>query len=122
MCFGKIKENDKFNFENISQEVVILVFTIDNKLFLDYRVKEICRKASQKTWAFSRISNYSGSKIKEILLTGMARSQFIYYPLNWVLSSRKSNNLIKKVHKRSIRVVTVINIAVWKVYWVGVRK
>ena len=52
MCFGKIKENDKFNFENISQEVVILVFTIDNKLFLDYRVKEICRKASQKTWAF----------------------------------------------------------------------
>ena len=49
MCFGKIKENDKFNFENISQEVVILVFTIDNKLFLDYRVKEICRKASQKT-------------------------------------------------------------------------
>ena len=53
MCFGKIKENDKFNFENISlrrsKEVVILVFTIDNKLSFDYRVKKICRKASQKT-------------------------------------------------------------------------
>ena len=47
---GKSKENDTFNFGNISLKIskeVILGLTIDNKLSFDNRVKEICRKASQ---------------------------------------------------------------------------
>ena len=50
MCLGKSKENDTFNFGNISLKIskeVILGLTIDNKLSFDNRVKEICRKASQ---------------------------------------------------------------------------
>ena len=66
MCLGKNKENDTFNFGNISlnnsKEEVILGLTIDNKLCFDNHVKKICRKASQKTCALSRISNYLGSK------------------------------------------------------------
>ena len=36
----------------------------------------------------------------------MKRSQFSYCPLIWVFSSRKSNNLISKVHERSLRIVS----------------
>ena len=105
---GKNKEYDKFNFGNISlnnsKKEVILGLTIDNKLSFDNHVKKICRKASQKTCALSRISNYLNSKQKEILFKGMLRSQFSYYPLILMFCSRKSNNLINKAHERSLRI------------------
>ena len=108
MYLGKNKENDTFNFGNISlknsKEEVIL--GIDNKLSFDNHVQKICRNASQKTCALSRISNYLDSKQKEILFKGMIRSQFSYCPLIWMFSSRKSNNLINKVHERSLRIVS----------------
>ena len=78
MCLGKNKENDIFNFENItlgnSKEDVMLGLTIDNKLSFDNHVKKICRKVSQKTCALERISNHLDSKQKEVLFKGMIRS------------------------------------------------
>ena len=71
MCLGKNEENDRFNFGNISlensKEELILGLTIGNKHFFNNHVKKICRKASQKTCALSRKSNYSDSKQKEII-------------------------------------------------------
>ena len=68
MCLAKSKENDTFNFGHRSLKnskgKVILGLTIDNKLSFDNHVKKICRKASQKTCALSRISNYLDSKQK----------------------------------------------------------
>ena len=56
-------------FENISlknsKEEVILGLTIGKKLSFDNHVKKICRKASHKTYALSRISNYLDSKQKK---------------------------------------------------------
>ena len=36
----------------------------------------------------------------------MIKSQFSYYPLIWMFSSRKANNLINRIHERSIRIVS----------------
>ena len=36
----------------------------------------------------------------------MIRSQFSYCPLIWMFSSRNSNNLISKVHERSLRIIS----------------
>ena len=109
MCIGKNKENDAFTFGNIflknSKEEVILGLTIDNKLSFDKHVKKICRKASQKACVLSRISNYLDSKQKEILI----RSQFSYCRITWMFSSRTSNNLINKVHEKSLRIVSSDN-------------
>ena len=81
---GKNKENETFNAGNIylknSKEEVILGLTIDNKLSFDNHVKKICRKASQKTCALSRISNYLDPKRNETLFKGMIKSQFSYCP------------------------------------------
>ena len=120
-CLNKNKEDDTFNFRNISlnnsKEEVILGLTIHNKLSFDNQVKKIFRKTNQETWALSRISNYLNPKQKEILFKGMIRSQFSNCPLIWMLmfSSRKSNNLINEVHKRSL-IVSGDNIVVLKVY------
>ena len=39
----------------------------------------------------------------------MIKSQFSYCPLIWMFSSRKSNNLINRIHERSIRIVNSDN-------------
>ena len=36
----------------------------------------------------------------------MIKSQFSYCPSIWMFSSRQSNNLINKVHERSLRLIT----------------
>ena len=99
MFLGKNKENDTFNFGNISfnnsKEEVILSLTIDSKLSFDNHVKKICKKASQKAFPLSRTSNYLGSKQKEIIFKGMIRSQFSSCPLIWMFSSRKSIRYMK---------------------------
>ena len=46
------------------------------------------------------------TKQEEIFFKGMIRSQFSYCPLIWMFCSRKSNNLINKVHERSLRIVS----------------
>ena len=83
---------------------MILGLTIDNKLSSDNHVKKICRKASQKSCALSGISNDLGSKQKEILFKRMIISKFTYCQLIYMFCSRKSNNLVNKVHKRSLRI------------------
>ena len=64
-------------------------------------LKKNCRKASQKTCALSKISTYLDSKQKLILFKGMIRSQFRYYPLIWMFTSRKFNSLINNVRGSS---------------------
>ena len=44
----------------------------------------------------------------------MIRSQFSYCPLVWMFSSRKSNNLINKVHERSLKIVSGDNYSSFK--------
>ena len=43
-----------------------------------------------------------------------AKSQFSYCPLIWILSSRQSNNLVNKVHERSLRRIKKMKIPVLK--------
>ena len=84
MYLSKNKEDGILKFGNIStnnnKEGVVLGLTIDNKISSDNNVKKICSKASQKTCALSRISNYLASKQQEILFEGIIRSQFSYCP------------------------------------------
>ena len=74
---------------------MILGLTIDSRLSLDNHVKKICRKGSHKDLCI--IKNIKLFRLKkEILFKGMIRSQFSYWPLIRMLSSRISNNLINK--------------------------
>ena len=113
MCIGRNTENDKFKFDNLllenSKEEVVLGVIIDNKLTFDSHIKSICRKAGQKLGALLRITNYLNTSQKKLIFSGMIKSQFSYCPLIWMFSSRKSNNLINRIHERSIRIVSSDN-------------
>ena len=61
MCLGQNRVNEIFVYDKIemknSKEEKILRLIIDNKLRFKSHAKNICKKASQKIWALSRLIN-----------------------------------------------------------------
>ena len=60
-----------------SKKEKILGAIIDNKLMFKSHAKNLCKKASQKIWALSRLINYLNDSEKNALI----KSQFSYCPL-----------------------------------------
>ena len=104
MCLGENLDDNLYNLIKSSIEVEILGIKIDNNLNFNNHLKSICRKAGQKLSAFLRISTNLNMKQKEILYKSMIKSQFNYFPLVWMFCLRQSNNLIHKIHERSLRI------------------
>ena len=92
MCFGTSSENDDFILDGIklpnSCEEKILGVIIDNKLKFDPHLRSICKKAAQKLRVVNRIPSLLDPQKKV-----------------WVFSSRRSNNLINRIHEKSLRTV-----------------
>ena len=83
----------------------LLGINIDNKLSFDEHVTGLCRKASQKLHALSRISHFMKTQQRQIIMKSFINSQFGYCPLVWMFHSRKLNKRINKIHERSLRIV-----------------
>ena len=62
MCLGNNTESETYFFNNTemknSSEEKILGITIDKELNFKSHVKKLGKKASQKIWALSRLTNY----------------------------------------------------------------
>ena len=88
MCLGKNTENGTFTFKdtimNNSKEEKILGVIIGNRLTSSSHIRELCKKASQKVSALSRISNQLNDSEKTLLFNAVVKSQFNYCPLFWM--------------------------------------
>ena len=78
---------------------------IDGKLNFKSHMSELCKKPSQKILVLSRLSSYLHNSEKKLILNSMIKSQFSFCSLVWMLSSRTSNNMINKLHERSLRII-----------------
>ena len=87
------------------EEVKLLGVIIDNDLTFDTHVSKLCKKASQKIHALSRVCNYMNIPQRRIIMKSFIESQFGYCPLVWMLHSRILNNRINKIHERALRLV-----------------
>ena len=71
MCLGKNTENEIFIFKdtimNNSKEEKILGVTIENRLTFTSHIRELCKKASQKISALSRISKQLNDPEKNLI-------------------------------------------------------
>ena len=109
MCLRKETRNETFIFKGLvlknSKEQKVLRVTIDNKLIFKSHMKNLCKKVSQKIGALSRLSSHLNYSQKRLVLHSIVKSQFSYCPLVWMFCSRTSNNMIKKVHERALRVI-----------------
>ena len=109
MCLGNNKKHETFLFHNIlmenSKKQKILGVIIDNKLNFKSHISELCERSSQKIVALSRLSIYLHNFEKKLIFKSIVKSQFIYRPLVWMFCSRTSNNMINKLHERSLRII-----------------
>ena len=83
----------------------LLGITIDSDFTFEEHINTLCRKASQKLHALSRISQYLSEHKKRILFKTVIMPQFNYCPLIWMCHSRGLNNKINNIHKRALRIM-----------------
>ena len=82
----------------------LLITLIDSSLKFDNHVKMICKKASQKLTAISRMSHYPSEKKRKVLIASFLESQCNHYPFIWMLCGRRLNHIINKLHERAVRI------------------
>ena len=82
----------------------LLGITFDNNITMSEHIKNICKQASNKIYALARISNYLNEQKRKMLMKSFIVSQFNYCPIIWMYCQRKSNNLINRIHERSLRI------------------
>ena len=78
---------------------------IDSKLMFDSHVKFLCKKASLKQNALSRVAYQLDFNQRKLLMNVFITSQFSYTPVVWMLHSRKQSQYINRMHERALRVV-----------------
>ena len=109
LCFGTSSENDDFILDGIklsnSCEEKILGVIIANELKFDPHIRSICEKAAQKLGVLNIISSLLDPEKKRPVFNAVIKSHFNYYPLIWMFSSKRSNNLINRIHEKSLRSV-----------------
>ena len=65
----------------------------------------MCNKAAQKLGVLNRISSLLDLEKKKLVFNAVIKSHLSYCPLIWMFSSRRSNNLINRIHEKSLRTV-----------------
>ena len=83
----------------------LLGINIDSKLTFEDHINRICKKASAKLNALSRISYYMDPLKRQLLVNVFFTSQFNYCPLTWMFHCRKLNNKINGLHERCLRLI-----------------
>ena len=88
-----------------SKSVKLHGITIDNKLSFDEHISKLCKKASLKLHALSRVSSYLSTDKLKVKLKAFIASQFGYCPLIWMFHSRALNHRINRIHERALKLV-----------------
>ena len=93
-----------FNIKNSFSEK-LLDITFDGKLKFSNHIEDICKKATRKLNALSRIVPYMDISRRKILMNAFFRSQFNYCLLIWMWYNRSLNHKINRLHERCLRII-----------------
>ena len=95
---------ENFDITNSKSEKLLEV-KFDNKLFFDDHISELCKKASRKIHALSRVASYMNISKKCILMNAFFKSKCSYCPLVWMCHSRANNDKINRLHESFLRII-----------------
>ena len=88
-----------------NRTVKLLGITIDNELKFDEHLTNICIEANRELTVLTRMRKYLDFNKVILQFKFFFESQFKYCPFTWMFYSRKTNNRIKKLHGRALRLV-----------------
>ena len=83
--------------------VKLLGIKIESELTFNNYMEEVCKKASQKLNALSRLCKFLPFHRRRILMQAFFNSRFSYCPLVWMFHSRQINTKINNLHYRALR-------------------
>ena len=96
---------EKKQIRNSSCEKLLGVY-FDSKVTFQSHIDNICKKASQKLNAISRITPYTDfNKKKRLTVNAFFVAQFNYCPLIWVCHNRTYRNKINRLYERCLRLI-----------------
>ena len=105
----KDTENETFIFNNFifsySNKDKMLEITIGNKLTCTTDINILCKKASQKIGALSRLLNHLNDSQKRLIFNSITKSQFNYCLPVCMFGARTSNDMISKIHERVLKLI-----------------
>ena len=87
------------------KQVKLLGIELDSHLLFDKHVLSLCKKASRKISALTRVVKFMNLQQRRTLMKAFVVSQFNYCPLLWMFHSRTLNNRINNLHERALRIV-----------------
>ena len=83
----------------------LLGVKVDHELNFNEHVSSLCKKASQKLNALSRIASCMTFDQRRLILNSFITSHFSYCLIAWMFHSRKLNERINHIHERAVRIV-----------------
>ena len=107
ICSSNAKKDiliENQNINNSAREKLLGVH-FDRKLNFQSHIDNICKIASLKLNALSRITPYMEFSKKRLVVNAFFLSQFNYCPLVWMCHNRTYNNKINRLHERCLRII-----------------
>ena len=102
--FFWIKVGEQIIWESKQRE--LLGVMVDKKLKFDKHIESICKKASAKVTALSRLVKIVPLEQKKALMNAFIEHQFSYCPLVWMFCwTREHNDKINHIQERGLRIV-----------------
>ena len=95
---------ENFDISNSKSEKLLGV-KFDHKRPFDDHISELCKKASRKIHALSRVALYMNISNRRIFMNTFFKSQFSYCPFVWMCHSRANNGKINRLHERCFRII-----------------
>ena len=83
----------------------LLGIKIESELTFNKYRETVCKKASQKLNALSRLCTFIPFHKRKLLMNAFFESQFSYSPLVWMFHSRQVNSKVNSLHYRALRMV-----------------
>ena len=94
-----------FDITNSKGEM-LLGIKFDHKLSFDDHIYGLCKKASRKIHALSRVASYMNILKRCILMDALFNSQFSYCPIVWTCHSCANNGKMNRLHERCLRIIS----------------
>ena len=97
---GNIRVSVRNETTSNSSNQKLLGIRLNSNFRFDDHVASLCKKASQKLNALTRVAQYMNLAKRRSIMKAFICSQFGYCPLVW-----KINNRVNSLHERALRVV-----------------
>ena len=89
----------------------------DHILTIDDHISKLCKKATRKISALSRVTPYMNLSKKRILPNAFFNSQFSYCSLVWMFHSRANYCKINRLHERCLKIIHFDKQSLYKSCW-----